>query len=287
MKLALGTVQFGIDYGVANTKGKLDGGSVASLLAYAKAEGIDLLDTAAAYGTSESVLGNIGVSEWKCITKIAAMPSNVLNVEEWVAGQINLSLKNLKVPSVHGLLLHNPCDLLGKFGAEYLSTLLDIKKSGLFQNLGFSIYSPHQLEQLTKIYWPDIVQTPFNVFDQRIKESGWLEKLSIGGTKVHARSAFLQGLLLMDRDVRPSFFKKWSEQLSLWDAILKKHKIRPTDAALSYVMSQEHFEKVIVGVNSIQELYQLIQSEFRVIEELAGLSSSEIDLIEPFRWRLK
>lgn len=287
MKLALGTVQFGIDYGVANTKGKIDSESAASLLANAKSEGIDLLDTAAVYGTSESVLGNIGVYGWKCVTKIAAMPSDVLNVEEWVTGQINLSLENLKIPSVHGLLLHNPSDLLGKFGAEYLSTLLDLKKSGLFQNLGYSIYSPYHLEQLTKLYWPDIVQTPFNVFDQRIKESGWLEKLWMGGTKVHARSVFLQGLLLMEKDVRPSFFKKWSEPLSLWDAILRKHKIRPTDAALSYVMSQDYFEKVIVGVNSIQELNQLIQSEFRVIDELAGLSSSEIDLIEPFRWRLK
>jgi aryl-alcohol dehydrogenase-like predicted oxidoreductase len=287
MKLALGTVQFGMDYGVANPKGKIGSASVASLLDYAQSEGINLLDTAAAYGTSESVLGNVGVSGWKCVTKIAAMPSDVPNVTDWVTGQINLSLKNLKMPSVHGLLLHNPNDLLGKFSAEYLSTLLDLKKAGLFQNLGYSIYSPDHLEQLTKLYWPDIVQTPFNVFDQRIKESGWLEKLWMGGTKVHARSVFLQGLLLMDKVVRPGFFKQWSEPLSLWDAILEKHKIRPTDAALSYVMSQDHFEKVIVGVKSVQELNELIQPEFRVIDELAGLSSAEIDLIEPFRWRLK
>lgn len=287
MKLALGTVQFGVDYGVANTKGIVDSVSAASLLKYAQSENINLLDTAAVYGASETVLGNIGVSGWKCITKIAAMPPNIINIEGWVTSQINCSLKNLKIPNVYGLLLHNPTDLLGKFGAEYINVLLDLKKTGLFQNLGYSIYSPCNLEQLTELYWPDIIQTPFNVFDQRIKNSGWLEKLWKGGTKVHARSVFLQGLLLMHKTQRPKFFEKYENELSAWDDILDRYKICPTDAALSYALSQDYFEKIIVGVNSVQELKQLIKIGPSIIDEIEKLSSSKIDLIEPFRWNLK
>ena len=286
MKLALGTVQFGVNYGVANKNGQVDSKEIMSILQYAKSVGIDLLDTAAAYGMSESVLGNAGVADWKCITKLGPMPSEVTCVKEWVTDQINQSLKKLNIPSLHGVLLHKPSDLLGEFGEEYLAALLRLKHSGVIQGLGYSVYSPDCLEELTAIYWPDIVQTPYNVFDQRIKNSGWLERLWQGNTKIHARSIFLQGLLLMNHGSRPDYFQKWSEQLSLWDEALKRHKMSPIDAALSYALSEDRFEKVIVGVNSARQLKELVEVKGKVIESMRELSSLDLELIEPFRWHL-
>ena len=286
MKLALGTVQFGVNYGVANKNGQVDSNEVMSILQYAQSVGIDLLDTAAAYGMSESVLGRIGVSDWKCITKLKPMPCKVTCVDEWVTGQINQSLKKLNISTLHGVLLHRPSDLLGEFGKEYFAALLRLKDSGVIQGLGYSVYSPDFLEELTAIYWPDIVQTPYNVFDQRIKDSGWLERLWQGNTKIHARSVFLQGLLLMNQGNRPDYFKKWSDQLSLWDQVLKRYAMSPAAAALSYVLSEDRFEKVIIGVNSAQQLKELVELNVKTIESLRELSSLDLALIEPFQWNL-
>ena len=286
MKLALGTVQFGVNYGLANKNGQVDSKEVMLILQYAKSVGIDLLDTAATYGMSELVLGSTGVSSWNCITKLGPMPYEVTSVKEWVTDQINESLKKLKITSLHAILLHKPSDLLGQFGKEYLATLLSLKNSGVIQGLGYSIYSPNCLEELTSIYWPDIVQTPYNVFDQRIKNSGWLERLWQRNTKIHARSIFLQGLLLMNHGSRPIYFNKWSEQLSLWEVILRSHKMSPVDAALSYVLSEDRFEKVIIGVNSVQQLKELVEVKVKAIGPLGELSSLDVDLIEPFRWKL-
>jgi aryl-alcohol dehydrogenase-like predicted oxidoreductase len=286
MKLALGTVQFGINYGVANKNGQVDSKEVIAILDYAKSVGINLLDTAATYGMSESVLGGAGVSNWKCITKLGPLPYDVTCVKGWVTDQINQSLKNLKIPSIHAILLHKPSDLLGEFGKEYLATLLSLKNSGIFQGLGYSIYSPDRLEELTSMYWPDVVQTPYNVFDQRIKNSGWLERLWLRNTKIHARSIFLQGLLIMDHGTRPAYFHKWNEQFSSWDEVLRSCKMSSVDAALSYVLSENRFEKVIIGVNSAQQLKELVEVKVKSIGSLRELSSLDVDLIEPNRWNL-
>ncbi len=287
MKLALGTVQFGINYGVANKNGQVDKNQAMSILKYAESVGIDLLDTAAAYGTSESVLGSFGVSDWKCVTKLGPIPADVTSVKEWVITQVNQSLEKLNLSSLHGLLLHRPADLLGVFGGEYIDALVGLKKSGVIKGIGFSVYSPDSLEELTAVYWPDIVQTPYNVLDQRIKSSGWLERLWQKNTKIHARSSFLQGLLLMDSESRPEFFRKWSGPLSLWDEVVKRHEMSAVEIALLFALSEDRFENVIVGVNNLQQLKELVEIKPKAIESLQELSSSNLELIEPFRWAVE
>ena len=195
MRLALGTVQFGLDYGVANTAGQVAPDEVASILALAQQMGIRTLDTAINYGQSESVLGQCGVGQWQVVTKLPALPEAVGDVADWVQMHMRQSLARLGVARVHAVLLHRPQDLLGTQGRALLAELKDLQLQGLAAKIGISVYSPEELEVFFGLHRFDIVQAPFSILDQRLQTSGWVAKLHAMGVEVHTRSAFLQGLL--------------------------------------------------------------------------------------------
>ena len=126
-----------------------------------------------------------------------AVPSGIEDCGAWVRGQVSGSLERLGVTQIDGLLLHRPQDLLGAHGQAYRQALQRLKLDGVIRAAGISIYRPDELDALWPVFRPDLVQAPFNVFDRRLETSGWLRRLSGEGVRVHTRSAFLQGLLLM------------------------------------------------------------------------------------------
>ena len=144
MKIALGTVQFGIPYGVANTTGQVEKSEVKSILDCAKSVGIDTIDTAIAYGTSEKCLGEIGIGGYKVITKLPEIPVNYGNLTTWVRGHVEDSLSELKVEALSGLLLHRPNQLLDADKEDYWPILLQLKSDGIVEKIGFSIYTPDE-----------------------------------------------------------------------------------------------------------------------------------------------
>ena len=124
---------------------------------------------------------------------------------------------------------------MGTEGEKIYKILLNLKDEGLISNIGISIYSPKILEDLVPIYSLDIVQAPFNIIDKRIINSGWADKLNNMKIKIHVRSIFLQGLLLMPKEKIPFKFKKWIglfEDLESWS---EKHKIDKKEICLSFV----------------------------------------------------
>src|SRR3990167_4725202 len=196
-KLALGTAQFGLDYGISNNSGKISEENAVALLSYAKYKGINTLDTAVAYGNSEQVLGNIGVDGWEIITKLPALPEERVDIEYWVERQLEGSLSRLGVNSVYGLLLHRPQQLFEPYGQKLISAIERLKRQGCVKKIGVSIYQPEELDLIYKVMDPDLVQSPLNILDRRLIDSGWLARLRALGVEVHVRSVFMQGLLLM------------------------------------------------------------------------------------------
>jgi aryl-alcohol dehydrogenase-like predicted oxidoreductase len=189
-KLALGTVQFGLAYGVANTSGCLTIQEAARVLQSAKLSGIDTLDTAVAYGRSEETLGELGVDGWKVVTKLPAIPPGSNDVAGWVEAEVRGSLERLRVDRLYGLLLHRPGDLLGADGAAYLSALDALKDSGWVDKVGVSIYAPDELDSLFALRRFDMVQAPISILDQRMIRSGWTRRLAEeGGSRCAAGPA--------------------------------------------------------------------------------------------------
>ncbi|CAN0414390.1 unnamed protein product [Scytosiphon promiscuus] len=288
MKIALGTVQFGVDYGIANVSGQVSRSEISAIINASNQYGISTIDTASAYGSSEARLGEVGVSGFDIISKLKPIPVSTLNVKDWVLNSVQRSLYDLRVDSLYGLLLHEPSDLLGPQGIELRAGLLSVKSAGFVKKIGVSIYNPAMLTVLDPILEIDLVQVPFSPIDQRLKTSGWLERLNQRGIEVHTRSTFLQGLLLMPKQQRPAYFETWSVLFLEWDNWLQMNNLTALEGALGFVNSFNEIDKIVVGVDSVDQLKQIINIYLDNIKSLPPFfsCSEDTNLIDPSNWKL-
>lgn len=285
MKLALGTAQFGLPYGIANSRGQVTQGDAAAIVQRARAAGIRTLDTAIAYGDSEQLLGAIGVRDWDIVSKLPGIPDGCTNVGDWVAASVRESLDRLKIERLYGLLLHRPGELVERRGADLYRALVAVRREGLITKIGVSVYDPSELDVLVPRFAIDLVQAPINLVDGRLLESGWLPRLPREGIELHARSVFLQGLLLMARDARPAKFARWSTLLSAYDDWLEHSGSTAVEACLQHVLSFGEVSKVIVGVDNVGQLEELIDASSGVCAGApSALRCRDADLLNPARW---
>lgn len=283
-RLALGTVQFGLPYGIANASGQVTPAEADKILRVAMAGGIDTLDTAIAYGDSESVLGRLHSGRFNIITKLPALPDDVTDAGGWIRAQVDASLARLCVDRLDGLLLHRPDQLLGRHGADIYNALTSLRGSGQVRRIGISVYEPAQLDALSA-FSLDLVQAPLNVFDQRMLRSGWLNRLQRNGVAFHARSAFLQGLLLMPPEQRPAQFAVWGDAWKLWDDWLGAQRLSPLEACLRFAVQASGVERVVVGVDSGKQLQSILAAVRGPMPELPeALARIEPLLLNPANW---
>lgn len=285
-RIALGTVQFGLEYGVANDFGQVSPDEVRALLSLAKSNRVDVLDTAVAYGVSEEVLGEVGVNDFKIVTKLPMLPEDLENTFCSVVQHVNESLRRLKVKSLYGFLLHRPLDLLRPNSHELVRALRYLKAVGVIQKIGVSIYNPSELDEVRKIINVDLVQTPLSVIDRRIETSDWLSRLKNDGIEIHARSVFLQGLLLMERNEIPKKFSRWSSLWDKWHQRLEELNVSALEACLAYPLSLEAIDKVVVGVDNRRQFESIIKAATATEYQLdfSFMTSTDMDLINPSRW---
>jgi len=285
MRLALGTAQFGMRYGISNLSGKVSQEGGKAILKYAVSAGVDTIDTAMAYGDSEQILGNIGVEGFNVVTKLPEIPEHIADVEGWVVKVVKDSVSRLGVESLYGLLLHRPCQLFEPKGVKILSALRLLKELGTVKKLGVSVSSPLEFDALFDTYDFDLVQCPFNLMDRRLTKSGWLKKLKAAGVEVHTRSSFLQGLLLMPRHSIPIKFNAWNRVWDDWDMWLRANKTSPIDACLSYVLSFSEIDRVVVGVEIKSQLAEIIAvGRGGALGSYPDFSGDVSTLINPTKW---
>lgn len=284
-RLVLGTVQFGLPYGIANLAGQVSRPEAKAMLQLASTNGIDTLDTAIGYGESETCLGEIGIQGFKLVTKLPAVPVACSDVMTWIQEQVAESLSRLGVRSVYGLLLHRPEQLLEPEGKALYRALQGVKESGLAQKVGVSIYTPNELTALIPQFRFDLVQAPFNLLDRRLHRTGWLDRLKELNVEVHTRSAFLQGLLLMPKAEIPAKFSPWSELLTKWHDWLARHQVSALQACLAFPLSFQEIDRVVVGADNLMQLEQIIAAAgSKLGQKLPDLTCDVEDLINPARW---
>ena len=285
MKLALGTVQFGLDYGVSNVTGRVTAKEAKAILQCAQTYEIDTLDTAIAYGDSEAVLGHLGVDNWKTITKLPAVPNDCHNVTQWVHDQIQQSMTRLGLTQLYGVLLHRPGQLLESMGPSLYAALQDLKAQGFTCKVGVSVYEPTELDPLFNTFSLDLVQAPLNILDRALIKSGWANHLHASGVELHTRSAFLQGLLLMSPDQRPAKFNHWLDIWNVWDAWLAREGLSPAEGCLRYVCNLLDIDRVIVGVDNVSQLCEIAKASKGQLSSLPEFNSlKDTRLINPASW---
>jgi aryl-alcohol dehydrogenase-like predicted oxidoreductase len=285
-RLALGTAQFGLRYGIANQVGQLGITDIAEVLALCRENNVDTLDTAIAYGDSEACLGQVGIDGFKVVTKLPAMPDDVDDVEAWVREQMAASFARLGVTRIYGLLLHRSEQLIEPRGKALALALHALKGDGLVVKVGVSIYEPEQLASIVPVCMPDLVQAPLNLLDRRLVSSGWLKRLHDSGVEVHSRSAFLQGLLLMPRVSIPEKFERWSSTWDTWRKWLNENTASATRTCLQYPLSFPQVSRVVVGVDTVKQFKELL-SDLAAIDmaaPLPDLACTDADLINPSNW---
>ena len=286
-KLALGAVQFGIDYGINSTEGQVKPKEVENILHYARSKGIDLLDTAPAYGNSEKILGQVGVENIKVVTKTRYFDNLEINNSDikLLNNDFYRSLKNLKQDNIYGVLVHNANDLL-KPGAEKLfKQLQELKQAEKIVKIGVSVYSHNQLQSILDSFDIDLVQLPFNILDRRLVDSGMFRMLQDRDVEIHARSVFLQGLLLMAEQSRPGKFKRWGVLWKIWHEWLNDNQLTALEAAIRYAISIPEISKVLVGVDTVDQLEEIVLASPGILPDIPGeMFTNDADLLNPSNW---
>jgi aryl-alcohol dehydrogenase-like predicted oxidoreductase len=288
-RVGLGTVQWGVDYGVANRDGRTPPAEVARILAAGRAAGLRVLDTAALYGEAESVLGEQDLTGLQVVTKTpryAHAPITAADADDLKA-TLERSLTRLRVPAVHGLLAHHADDLLAPGGERLIDALRELRDQGKVARIGVSIYDGAQLDAVLARFTPDLVQLPLNVFDQRLIVDGSLARLAAHGVDIHVRSVFLQGLLLMPPGSAPAYFDPWREQIQAWHAACAERKVLPQQAALAFVCDLSEVSCCLIGVQNIAQLEQALTGLDTVPPfDAAPFACSDPALLNPVNWRL-
>lgn len=274
-KLLLGSVQFGCQYGI-NSVGRPGRSEVRSILETALKGGIITIDTSSAYGNSEEVLGeSISIpGQFKIVSKY---PKGKTPVGEMFNG----SLKRLKVDQLYGYLLHH--FEVYKNNPVVWDEFVALKESGKVQKIGFSLYTPEELELIIKNGSPfDLIQVPFNIFDKKFLP--YMKELHEKGVEIHVRSTFLQGLFFKDRNALPEKLLPMKKYLLQLDEFSKKSGLSISEIALNYNLQNPYIDGVLIGVDNVEQLQTNLNSvkdtpidtEFEIKEQ---------ELLNPVNWK--
>ena len=282
MKLAVGTVKFGTNYGLINKK-KIYLNEINKISKFidSKINNINLIDTAFSYGKSHKIIGRTKLNKLKIVTKIRFLSKNKIN---YFNKNIDNLLKDLRVNKIYGLLFHDVKDAINK---NYLKLLLDLKKKKIIKKIGVSIYSPNDLKIILKLWKPDIVQVPFNIFDQRLVKSGYLDLLKKLKIEIHVRSCFLQGLLVnYDRNKKKfKKFQKWNGLLESWSGWCRNNNISKFEACLQFIKNYKKIDYLVVGFDNLKQLKEIIYTlDKKEIKITNKFYSSDLKLIDPRKW---
>jgi aryl-alcohol dehydrogenase-like predicted oxidoreductase len=290
-RVGLGTAQFGADYGISNREGRPSEREIAAILERAVMAGVGYLDTAAGYADAEALIGRQlpRGHRLRIVTKLPSIPEQKIEAQhaENLLTALAGSLERLRSAQVYGVLIHQAGDL-GKPGWEHLvHALQEARTRGWADRIGVSVYDADDLSLVQNRFKPDIVQIPFNALDRRLAVSGWLTRLKSAGIEIHARSLFLQGLLLMEPSALPDFFAPMSGALTELRAAWAAKRLSALAGCLGYVLGNSHIDVAIVGVNCRSELDEIATAlaESRGGDDEFPLPHAvDSDHLDPRRW---
>ena len=273
-KLVLGTVQFGLQYGV-NSAGRPSEEAIKGILAEAAKGGITALDTSSAYGNSEEILG-------ECVTPeegfriVSKYPKGEISVREMFNG----SLKRLKVDKLYGYLLHH--FEVYKNNPKVWDEFVALKESGKVKKIGFSLYTPEELQFILDNKSPfDLIQVPFNIFDTKFLP--YMKDLHEKGVEIHVRSTFLQGLFFKDREALPEKLKPMKKYLLQLDEFSKQSGLSISEIALNYNLQNPYIDGVLIGVDNVEQLKMNLASVKNTPIDIE-IDVKEKELLNPVNW---
>ena len=258
---------------------------IQSILDFAHEKGINILDTAKAYGNSEKSIGNylkLTEKTWYIITKISDSDKDLIE-------QILDSKEKLTVlPNI--ILAHSAKLFLDPI---FQSKLQETKDKELVHSIGVSLYSEEEINQvLESELKPDVIQLPMNILDTRLYRSGVLSKLLDREIEIHVRSAFLQGLFYLSKAELKDGFKDVIPHLEKLKSISADIGLTLSELSLLWLISLKEVSKVIIGVDNVNQLRTHIETlqknvDSSVFEEALSIYYENENILNPSLWPAK
>ena len=276
----IGTAQFGMDYGISNKTGRVTISEAEKILSYSYDKGIRTLDTAKDYGESESTLGMLGVSKFNVISKFILNNNTKLNL------LLDDTLNKLRIDSLHGYLAHRPKQIFEN--PDLWEELTIFKNEKKISNIGFSVNEISDANKIIELNLkPDLVQLPFNLFDNRFQK--YINHFKKCGTMVYSRSTFLQGMFFIEPKNLKGKIKSFEIPLKILKSISSSEGIEISDLALNYSIKQNEIEKVLIGIENFHQFKKNVNSLDRKIPEkiydsLKKLQIKDESLLNPSNW---
>jgi len=290
VKLALGTAQFGLDYGITNTRGRVPEDEVAAILKRAIAAGIDTIDTAALYGEAEAVLGRTipKGAPFRIVTKsVKADTPGKGSFADRVEAELRMSLDTLKIDRLHGFLFHRAADLLSEEGRAAWRRVETLRDQGVIGRVGISITDFEIGNAVLRDFPAQLVQLPLNIVDQRGLRTGLIDRLKNRGVEIHARSPFLQGLLAIAPANMPDHLASLRRHVERMTKPVVAMGLSLKEAALGFVLGVGMIDRVVVGVASRAEFDDLVALSRVAVPrdvDFAAWAIEDPAIVDPSRW---
>jgi len=289
-KLIFGTANFSRNYGSARNQKNQSKKNIIKILNYLKKNKIYNLDTSIEYTNVDKKIKFSKYKNWKIITKINLERFQHYKSEDKILTKLILLLeknaKNAGVKNIEVLLLHNSNIMFTKNGDRYFSILKKLKHLKKIKKFGYSIYDFNTIDRLVKNFKPDILQCPYNIFDQRLnnnKLTGLLRKKKI---EIHVRSVFLQGLLLLKIKNLPSKFSKWKNNFIKLDNWTKTHNYSKLEVCLNFIIHNKLIDKIVFGAEDLNQMKQILSLDLdKKIKLPKNMSVCDESLINPLKWK--
>jgi|TARA_B110001452_G_C15176947_1_gene408899 aryl-alcohol dehydrogenase-like predicted oxidoreductase len=278
-KLIIGTAKFGFPYGIGKKRIRIKKKEVFKILNFARLNGIKTLDTAINYGDCEKILGDYGIKKWRVITKLPTI-KDIKQVDRLVVR----SIENLKINQIDTLLFHDTKQMLSREGEKIFKKILDLKKQGLIKKIGFSVYFPNEVKKILRNYKFQVIQCPFNIIDRRMVNEGIFSLLKRNNIEIHARSIFLKGLLLLNKNQMPKKFKKWRHLWNNLHNFLNSKNRLPSEVCANFALSNRMIDKIVVGFDDKNQLDNFLSIKKEKIFFPKNIQSSDISLLNPSNW---
>lgn len=282
-KFALGTVQFGISYGISNDLGIPDDLELRRIFDIAFLNGIKVLDAAPEYGNAEERIGLLSENRFNVVTKFV----NVAN-RQALKDTLDQSIKRINAEQLYAYMAHNSDELILK--PDLWDFLSAERENGRIKKIGYSLYTTDQLEKLLLLEMkPDIVQLPYNLVDRKFEN--YLPELKRYGTEIHIRSVFLQGLFFMDPKSLPEKLKPLKSTLLEIKRLCIENNLTISQLLLSYVNHHPLINKIVVGVASAKQLLENIRDiaterlSNDLLDQIKLINVADAALLNPVNWK--
>ncbi len=292
MKLGLGTVQFGYEGGGACTaEARVTQEEIRRILELARNAGLRLVDTSAQAGRSQEFIGQCmpEFPEFQLLSRVPVFEAGEIasRQAEQMEHAMRHTLETLRVQRLYGVLFQHPADLLAEPGKRLLKRMQGLQQQGLIDKIGVSVSHAAEIDRVLRVFVPDIVQLPLNIFDQRLLQGCWLQTLKSEGVEVHARSIFLQGVLLEPTHPHPWFWPI-RKRLQDYHNYLVAEGLTPMEAAISFIAGIPEVDYALVGVSSARHLQEILDAyALRATDcDFSRFAVSEEKYINPALWNL-